>query len=453
MKKVTAIEIPKFRYFDDIKRFLDKMNAEIDLSGKLLTQQQKLLASVFKAAVPVNASMVFNVTPTDPAEQRKTLRQHKRKIDPSLTKVVVPNMKKLQSQYSMAEDLYAKHKAVESVETTLSLSFPDRRGEQYNATIAQIGQMKAKIADQLKICFSFLNEVAEQHVPKSFTQYTQAIADLISEHVIFKESHSFLYVSVSPQGDLVFTSYLMLQDVANDEGEIAPHLYISVQWVVSGEPKVTVELNHEYEVPNKLLGSGEEVGSVGEAIKAISDMLEIENFSSALGVVPLALQLKVDPTSLNPNLFSYRDFISKVIVDERTISFKLRKEASSPETVTEISAQLYKELKALLKTKNVRLTMKQNKVAGVYVVTFVIVKVAEGGELTNYDVEFLRDKFGLTNQALRKIANIINQDSSQAKVERKLTPVSNDLAELTQKSQEEMKKGMKDRLQKEEKTR
>ena len=408
-KTTAAIDVPKFRYIDDIGRFLDKMETEIDESGKLLVQQQKLLASTFRAAVPINAAMVFNVTPSEPGEQRKLLRQTKKKIDPALTKVVVPNMKKLQGQYNLAEDLYEKFKVVESVETTLSLSFPDRRGEQYEATIKQIGKMKAKIQAQLKICLEFLGEVADKHVPKSFSQYIQMIADLVSDHVIFKESSSFLYVSVDPQGNLVFTNYLMLQDVANDEGEVAPHLYISIQWVVSGEPKVTVDLNHEYEVPNKLLGSGEEVSSVGEATKAISDMLELENFSSALGVVPLALQLKVDPTSLNPQMFTYRDFISKVTVDERTISFKLRKEASSPAAVTEISAQLYKELKSLMKSKNVRLTMKQNKAAGVYTITFTIVKVAEGGEFSVYDMEFMRDKFGLNNQALRKIVNIINQ--------------------------------------------
>lgn len=441
--KITATEIPKFRYIDDIKRFLDKLQVDIDLSGKLLVQQQKLLANTFKVCTPLNAAMVFNVTPSDPKEQRKTLRRLKTKIDPSLTKVVVPNMKKLESQYNLAEDLYEKHRVVESVETTLSISFPDRRGEQYNATMTQIKAMKAKIAEQLKSCLEFLNEVAEKHVPKQFTQYTDTVANLVSDHVIFKESHSFLYVSVDPEGNLLFTNYLMLQDVANDEGDVASHLYISVQWTVSNDPSVHVELNHEFEVPNKLLGSGTEVGSVGEAIKAISDMLELENFSTALGVVPLALQLKVDPTSLNPQMFSYRDFIGKVLVDERTISFKLRKEASSPATVAEIAAQLYKELKGLLKTKNVRLTMKQNKVAGIYVITFNIVKIAEGGELSMYDLEFLRDKFGLNSQALRKIGNIINQESSQAEEERKATPVSNDLAELTRRSQEEKKQQMK----------
>ncbi len=162
-------------------------------------------------------------------------------------------------------------------------------------------------------------------------------------------------------------------------------------------------------MPNKLLGSGELVGSVGEAAKAISDMLEIENFSSALGVVPLALQLKVDPARLSSEMFSYRDLIDKVTVDEQTIAFKLRPEADSPEMVKAVSYQIYKELKELLKTKQVRLTMKYSKKDGSDLVIFNIVQTAKGGELNTFDLEFLRDKFGLSSQALKKIAAIINQ--------------------------------------------
>lgn len=438
-KKIVAIEIPKFRYLDDIQRFLTKMAKEVEETGKLVLQQQKLLASTMRKVDTscIQASMVFNVTPSDRKDQLKTIRKMKTKIDPGFTKVVIPNMKKLESQYNLAEDLYAKHKAVESVETTLSLSFPNRRGPEYDATVAQLNTMKAKIADQLKICLQFLNDVATQHVPKQFTQYTQLIADMVNEHVIFKESQSFLYVSVH-EGVLLFTNYLLLLDAINDEGEITPHLYISVQWMLGPEPSVSVDLNHEYEVPNKLIGSGEDVDSVGAAVKAINDMLDIESFSSALGVVPLALQLKVDPAALNPNMFVYRDFISKVIVDERTISFKLRKEADSPETVAVIAAQLYKELKGLLKSKGVRLTMRQDKVAGVHVITFTIVKIAEGGEFNATDLEFLRDKFGLTNQALRKIAQIVNNEKSHEEVQK--TPQSNNLAELTKQGHEDHKK-------------
>ena len=430
-----SIDIPRFRYIDDVKRFLDKLDKSIDESGKVLTQQQKLLASTFARMVRAGADVEFDITPSDRKDQLRTIRKMKTKIDPNLVKVVVPNFKKLESQYNLAEDLYEKHKAVETVETTLSLAFPNRRGEQYEATMAQIQTMKAKIAEQLKICLQFLSDVADKHVPKDFKKYTATIAELIDEYVIFKTSHQFLYVSVTKEGDLAFTSYLLLQDVANDEGYVTPHLYISVQWILSKEPTIAVDLNHEYEVPNKLVGQGEEVGSVGEAVKAISTMLELENFSSALGVVPLALQLKVDPTELRPELFSYRDLISKVGADEntRTIWFKLRKEANTPELKTEIGAQLYKELKQVMKSKNVRMSMRWEK----DMLMFKLVNVGQGGEFSAYDFEWLRDKFGLSNQAMRKIDNIINSQSSQAKAEKRLTPQSNDLAELTQRNHQQ----------------
>lgn len=444
----NPITIPKFRYFEDIKRFLDVLDKDISESQLVLNQQQKLLASVvarMSSQLTTAAGFVFNVTPTDRKDQLSLVRKMKTKIDPELTKVVVPNMRKLQAQYNLAEDLYEKHKAVESVETQLSLAFPDRRGPEYVATINQISSMKAKIADQLKQCLEFLNQVAEKHVPKQFQTYVKAVADLINEHVIFKESHQFLYVSVDDEGNLVFTSYLLLQNVANDEGDVAPHLYISIQWVLSQEPTINIELNHEYEVPNSLIGQGETVSSVGQAVKAIADLLELENFSSALGVVPLALELKVDPSKLNSQMFSYRDLISKVVVDERSIGFVLRKEANAPELVTEIAAQLYKELKALMKTKQVRLTMRQTKAKGQTTISFNLVKIAEGGEFNAYDMEWLRDRFGLNNQALRKIVNIVNHDTSREIEERQKTPVSNDLSELTERNQRQNEEDMKRR--------
>lgn len=407
---MNEITLPKFRYIEDIKRFLDKMDKELKVTTEIIKQKQKMLASVMNMdSKAIKASMVFNVTPTDRKEQMSLVRKTKHKMDPSLTKIIVPNFKKLESQYNLAEDLYAKLKVVEQCETQLNMAFTTRRGDQFEATMAQIHSMKTKIEDQLKICLQFLSDVAEKHVPAEFTKYTKLVTDLVNEHVIFKEAQAFLYASVVPEGDLAFTYYLMLQDAANDEGYVAPHLYISVQWVLSNKPTVAVDLNHEYEIPNKLVGSGEIVDSVGAAVQAISEMLEIENFSSALGVVPLALQLKVDPTSINPNMFSYKDLISKVIVDERSISFMLRKEANSPEVLTAVSAQIYKELKEQLKSKGVRLTMKQEKYKGSYTVTFNIVKIAEGGEFSSLDFEYLRDRFGLTQGQLRKIGNIINQ--------------------------------------------
>lgn len=404
------MDIPNFRYMQDAQRFINEMNKEVDQSRQLLKKQQQMLGASLAALRVTAATMVFDLTPSSGKEQRSLLRKMKHKIDPELDEVVVPNMKKLQSQYNLAEDFYEKLRGIEQAETQVQMTFHNRRGPEYEALMRQFQVLKDKVQSALKECLEFLSDVAHKHVPPTFQKYVDMVADLVNEHVIFRDSQTFMYVSVDPKGHLVFTAYLMLQDVANDEGQVAPHLYISIQWVISkDEPTVSVDLNHEYEVPNKLLGQGEVVGSVGEAVKAIATLLDMENYSSALGVVPLAIQMNVDPTTIHPNMFEYRDVISKIMVDEHTISFKLRPELTKPEAVTEVAAQIYKELKALLKTRNVRLTMKTEKLGKSSVLSFNIVRIAEGGELNEYDLEFLRDKFSLNQTQLRKIANIINR--------------------------------------------
>lgn len=404
------MDIPNFRYMQDAQRFINDLNKEVDESRQLLKKQQQMLGASFAALRVTAATMVFDLTPSSGKEQRSLIRQMKHKIDPELTNVVVPNMKKLQSQYNMAEDFYEKLRGIEQAETQVQMAFHNRRGPEYEALMRQFQVLKDKVQDALKECLQFLSDVAHKHVPDTFQKYVDKVAELVNEHVIFRDSQTFMYVSVDPEGNLVFTAYLMLQDVANDEGQVAPHLYISIQWVVAKDnPTVSVDLNHEYEVPNKLLGQGEIVESVGEAAKAIATLLDLENYSSALGVVPLAIQMNVDPTTIHPNMFEYRDVISKIQVDEHTISFKLRPQITKPEAITEIGAQIYKELKALMKMRGVRLTMKTEKAKTGSVLTFNIVRISEGGDMTEYDLEFLRDKFGLNQTQLRKIANIINR--------------------------------------------
>lgn len=402
------MDVPNFRYMSDAEKFIKELNKEVDISKQLMKRQLQLIGASLANLRVTAATMVFDLTPSSGKEQRSIINKMKHKIDPELTKIVVPNMKKLQSQYNMAEDFYDKLKGLEQAETQVQMSFHNRRGPEYEALMRQFSVLKEKVQGALKECLQFLADIAAKHVPETFQKYVDMVADLVNEHVIFREAQSFMYVSVDDEGNLLFTSYLMLQDVANDEGQVAPHLYISIQWVLSKNPTVSVDLNHEYEVPNKLLGQGEVVGSVGEAVKAISTLLDLENYSSALGVVPLAIQMNVDPTTLHVSHFKYADVISKMEVGERGIKFTLRKEVTEDAAVTEIAAQIYKELKARMKTKGVRLTMKIEKKKPMSL-NFEIVKIAEGGEFNEYDFEYLRDKFGLNQTQLRKIANIINR--------------------------------------------
>ncbi len=406
--KLVAIELPKFRYIDDVARFLDKMQEDVSENDALIKVQQKNLAYLQRPNEKVQthltaAAMQFMIHDDDDSGPKNHL---KRKIDPELTKIVVPNIKNLQSQYGLSEQLYEQYRTLEAVETQVAMQFPDRSGKQYNDTIGSIRKLKKQVGDQLKTVLGFLNEVAAKHVPKSFQKDMQAIRQEVEAHVMFESSDVFLYVSTTQEKELVFTYYLMLKNATNDEAQVTPHLYISIQWIVGSS--VSVHLNHEYELPNQLLvGGGTEVGSASEAVSAISDLLSMEDFATSLGTVPLSTQLRRPASEINPTMFTYRDFISKVIVDEDSLTFMI-KSGTNAESLKDIGYSLFPEVKQLFRrVKGVKMTMKVSPKA----ISFTVVNVAQQGEVSVHDAEFLAEKFGLDPRELRKVVLLLNKGS------------------------------------------
>lgn len=403
--RVHALELPKFRYVDDVTRFLDKMNEEVDELASMVHVQQKALAFLqspkenVQAALLKAATFEFNVSP-EAGEKRSHL---KRKIDPDIPKIVVPNIDKLKNQYALSENLYEKHRLLESVETQLALQFPDRGGEGYQNAAGALKALKDKVGEKLKEVLGFLNEIAAKHVPRTFKRYMEAIALEVQEHVAFEDSKVFLYVSATPEGELAFTYYLMLIGATNDEGKVTPHLYISVQWVVGSS--INVQVNHEYELPNQLLREGgTDVGSVGEAVKAISHLLDLEDFATSMGTVPLATQLRMDPSTINQTMFTFKDIISKIDIDSEKLVFKLRP-GLEKEQIKEIGYALYPEVKELFKgSRKTKLRMSSTSKQ----IEFQVINVAERGAVHFQDAEFLQQRFGLNDSQLRKVVELLN---------------------------------------------
>lgn len=283
-----GVELPKFRYLDDAIRHLDDLQKEAREFDQLIRIQQQQLAYLKSPKPSTTASLVTTAFIGNRDRDRVNIGFKKVKaktaqaLDPNLTKIVVPGISKLRSQYALAENLYEKHRTLEAMQTQLSMQFPDRGGDRFNEAMAGIKALTEKVAGQLKEVLSFLTDIADKHVPKSFKQYMDAVSAQISEHVMFEDESLFLYVHVNEEGELVFSYYLMLQDASNGNGQITPHLYISVQWVVAAHGGVVeVQINHEYEAPSSLLKlGGVKVDSVAGAVKAISHLLSLEEFSN-----------------------------------------------------------------------------------------------------------------------------------------------------------------------------
>src|ERR1700682_1814434 len=269
--QVRALELPKFRYVDDVSRFLTSLATEIRSTAKLATVYQKELAYLKRPKDWVQAGLVQ-------AASVQQIKGGRGVLEPKLMKVVVPNVHKLQQQYALSEELYQKYRTLESVETQIALQFPDRGGSAYTRMSECLKDLKLSAASTLKGILSFLNEVAEQHVPQMFLKFTKTVWQEVQKQVTCEHAKSFLYVSTNAESQLVFTNYLMLINAVNDNQGVIPHLYIAIQWVVGST--VTVQINPEYELPFNLFKSGTPVTSVSNAVRTISDILATEDFST-----------------------------------------------------------------------------------------------------------------------------------------------------------------------------
>ena len=237
-------ELPKFRRIEDIQRYLDDMSHDIEVSRKLTDQHQKLLSSaaVLRPTAKLRqvlgstftrALIEFDVTPGGAPARKPRGAADKSVVAPQIKKVVIPKLAELAKQYALLEELHQQRVTLDSIETQLSMQFGEkRRGPAYEKAEGAVNALRAKVDEQLEKVLSFLREVAAKHLPKEFTAYVDAVVEAIEARVVFEGSERFVYVSVRDKA-LLFTEYVVLANAVNEDDQVAPHLYIVIQWQVS----------------------------------------------------------------------------------------------------------------------------------------------------------------------------------------------------------------------------
>lgn len=392
------MNIPTFRYLEDAIKLI-----------KQIQDETNELSVVNKSKIKMQATTEeFQVR--GPKKKFRPLTM----VTPEREKIAIPGgVKNLKQQYKVLEDLNDKYQTLDAISTQIQMQFHDNRD--LKKAQGELERAKGKLEKEMRDIFTFLNNIAQAHVPTAFQTYVDAVNSELSEHVAFESSQQFLYINTSDEGSLVFTNYTILHNAANEDGELAT-LYIAIQWdmgVGTNDSSIKVYLDHDFELPARLAKSnaGTEVNNVQQAVRALSNLLEAENFSSSLGVIPLSLQLKIKPDMLKSDLFSYRDYISKIVMDDSasTMTFQLKKGAGvDQESARKVAQQLFLELKAITKKRQgAKLRTKIYRDQGVWNIQFSIQGIAQGMELDVYDLEFLRDRFSLNDAQLRRIAQII----------------------------------------------
>lgn len=395
------MDIPSFRYLEDAVKAINQISEKVGELFQVFKAKKKMLAALITAN---REEFSINYKP----------RKKDQKHIPVPSKVVIPEgINKLKSQYALLEDLNEQYQALDAIGAQIEIQFRDNRD--LAKAKAELTRAKVKIQDQMKEIFAFLHSIAKAHVPDSFQLYIDAINYELSSNVPFAKSQQFLYVNSSDHGSIVFTNYTVLEDAANADGELAT-LYVAIQWDMGNKlnkSQIQVFLDHDFELPAKLQrgGTGTNVSTVQDAVRVISNLLELENFSSSLGIIPLSLRLKMDPSALKSELFSYKEYISSVKADDQdsSITFVTRRNSGVNDALAEkIALQLFVEVRGMIsRSPNAKMRKRITKANGQYHIKFTMHGIAQGSQMNLTELEFLRDRFGLNGAQLRRVARIL----------------------------------------------
>jgi hypothetical protein len=388
----------KFRSIQEVQRYLDEQATQIRQEMKLVDLNIKELT-----AMALRASTTVKIM--DISGDGTTKTKKRRTVNVDFPVVDVPDKAKLQKNYAQAAKLSQQYKALVQTENEVKMTFRGATNVNYQSLMGNFVKLKTDIQTKLKELFTTLSKVAEGHAPKEYKKFLSNLAAELNEnqHIECDSISTFTYVAVNDDGALVFAGYIVLVNAVSDENKTVPHLYVTVRWTVGGDVDVFVE--HDFIEPT-LLTSGVTVQDTKDAVKAIVSQLTLEGFSAQIGNLPISMQLRTPAGGLNKEAFTAAPFVESITADADLLTFNLKKDIS-PKDLESIKYQLYMEVKSLAKRKrSIKLKM---RTPDAHTLEFTVSNLDQSG-IGPEDLDFLAEKYRLSDSQLRRIANEINGD-------------------------------------------
>ena len=371
----------QFRSIEEFKRYLSELEKDIRKDVKTAEDTVRKLKA---ADVEFEVMDISNGGPP-PKMKRVT------KTD--FPVVTVPNKDKLKKNYALIERMERQYQTLMVAEADLRASFPNAKNANASGALKSLQGLKYDLEQAMRKLFLSLNSVADKHAPKEFKKFVSSIASSIEDHLEFDALNTAIYAALTKEDELIFTAYLMLQNVVSDEGATAPNVYIAISWVVNGQIKVYVD--HDFLMPTNLK-YGTAVKDSKDALRSVQTQLALEGFSSTIGSLPATLRLKRTVDEVQQGL-SVRKFVKSIVARDNELVFKV--------TDVKIANDLYKELKESTKRGTlIRMRVKGSK-EGEIIFTFADRGNPSG--ISPNDLEYLQDTYGLSEAQLRRIVNEI----------------------------------------------
>lgn len=399
LDKLTSGGMPNFRYVEEVVRYLSVIDNEVDDLAQLLQIHNR---SVTKGI----AGFTFKTVDTRGADH-----ENKPPVDMSKKPIVLP-MDKMAKSYSVLQNLTDKLRDLQVVEVQLATDFKDVDSKK---ALNALKVIRVKIERALKDAGQLLQNIAEKHVPKQFTKLCAATATILEEAIQYETVHTYMYV-YTKDGLITFSRYYELHNALDADGKTFNHIVIVASCQMSDEGRLRYYMNtlNNFVVPGRF-PLGKPIASEGDKLSfkhlqtVMSMILAADSFSSGIERLPLATI--INPNAVKPSVFSYHKYIDAINFEEDRMVFVLKKTVKQLQDANKVASSLFVEINGTLTRKTgIKLRMSIST-GNPFEISFSYVRTGNHPSVSIDDLEFLKDRFGVSDTTLKEVQKLINLDS------------------------------------------
>lgn len=385
-----------YRSIKEVERDLDKISE--------LVQDSVSLLNLYRKGVVKAGTNRFVIDVDGPQEDSPKPVKDKK----------IRHLKELDRNFAVIQTLYEAKTSLEALEAKLRTASKDL-GSDVSKALAGVSSIRKQVFKGLDDAFAFLNKQASDTVPNFFAEFMEKMSTLVSRSIAYEDSSMYTYMFVHGN-DVCYCSYIQLKNVIDDEGARLPELFVIASVVVNDKAsEYYLDVLHEFEPPSaKLLTSRIEPTKISSVAEDLADLLTVSHFANSIKRVPIKLLLA--PGQIKRDIFNFSDKIALVEAEEdnNQINFWLKPTVIDKSVADSIVKELYLDVRGLLAATRASLrvsvtTKKNDKGHDCQVISFFLVKKTDGPAANLDDIEFLKERFGLKDDALQAILTTINK--------------------------------------------
>lgn len=388
---VTALS-QQFRFSDDALRALDTISQRI----KELIQRQK---TIEKQLASVTSSLFLEVKLGDGPTNSP-------KISGKPDHVDVPHVDELRRNYDIIREMWEIRESLQAMPSKLRVSL----GNRAEAAEAKVAGLKKQVDRALEDALKFIQGLALAHRPSRLEEFAGHLRNVLEKSVSFTDSVTYDYV-FEEESSLCFSHYIQLKQLTDLDGDYYPEIFVILTYRTGVNPGLFLAVSPKYAPPSRRLLNNE-VKDTKSMIRRLNMLFALDGFANSIGSLPTSVLLGDE--GLTKDLFESQHYVKSLRVDEDLIEFTLKSTVQEKSEVDRVSTALFQEFQAILSKRRIpgkpetRVRMEIRQAKKCFLVRLNFANPSGTPFAVASDLEFLKDRFRLTDAALDSIVDTIN---------------------------------------------